>query len=250
MTNVESAKKYSIIAASCFAVLVVYNIYNAINSYDAINSRYFLSFSDFFKLYYSVILVCVIFIGFTVTLFLKNRLAVTIVSGIYALFHVYYITCMNQRLYYVVEYFSMFVSRGYYDPFLYLLADLLGLLAVVAVVIILIMSLKNKQITKNIWFIGAALLFVGTLIVRIRGGYFSDLSSSWKGMLDDLVEIVALLFVGLWAKKSITYGETAPVKEHATFAPQSYSAATSSNDVIGGADKLMNCSHSPHKASR
>ena len=148
MTNVESAKKYSIIAAICFAVLVVYNTYNAINSYDAINSHYFLSFSDFFKLYYSVILVCVIFIGFTVTLFLKNRLAVTIVSGIYALFHVYYITCMNQRLYHVVEYFSMFVSRGYYDPFLYLLADLLGLLAIVAVVIILIMSLKNESMNS------------------------------------------------------------------------------------------------------
>ena len=205
MTNTENGKKYSIIAAICFAVLAVYYVISDIVYYSG-NEYSSLSFLD--------ILGWAIAIGFAVTLFLKNKFAVTIVSGIYALLHVYYI----------VSYFSLY--------------NLLDLLAIVAVVVILVLSLKNNQITKKIWFIGAALLFAGTLILWIQGRYFAFISAAWKVMLSALVEIVAFLFVGLWVKESITTGQTAPVNEYATFNPQIYSNPTASNDAIGGADKL------------
>ena len=205
MTNAENGKKYSIIAAICFAVLAVYYVISDIVYYSG-NEYSFLSFLD--------ILSWAIAIGFAVTLFLKNKFAVTIVSGIYALLHAYYI----------VRFFSLY--------------DLLHFLAIVAVVVILALSLKNNQITKKIWFIGAALLFVGTLIFWIQDGCFEYISVVWKAMLSDLVEIVAFLFVGLWVKESITSGQTAPVNEYATFNPQTYSNQTASNDAIGGADKL------------
>lgn len=205
MTNTENGKKYSIIAAICFAVLAVYYVISDIVYYSG-NEYSSLSSLD--------ILGWAIAIGFAVTLFLKNKFAVTIVSGICALLHVYYI----------VRYFSLY--------------NLLDLLAIVAVVVILVLSLKNNQITKKIWFIGAALLFVGTLILWIQGRYFTFISAAWKVMLSALVEIVAFLFVGLWVKESITTGQTAPVNEYATFNPQIYSNPTASNDAIGGADKL------------
>ena len=205
MSNTENGKKYSIIAVICFAVLAVYYVISDIVYYSG--SKYSsLSFLD--------ILSWAIAIGFAVTLFLKNKFAVTIVSGIYALLHVYYIVC----------YFALY--------------NLLDLLAIVAVVVILALSLKNNQITKKIWFIGAALLFVGSLILWIQGGYFEYISAAWKAMLADLVEIVAFLFVGLWVKESITSSESTPVNEYATFDPQKYSNQTASNDAIGGADKL------------
>ncbi len=211
MTNTENGKKYSIIAAICFAVLAVYYVISDIVYYSG-NEYRSLSFLD--------ILGWAIAIGFAVTLFLKNKFAVTIVSGIYALLHVYYIV----HAYYIVSYFSLY--------------NLLDLLAIVAVVVILVLSLKNNQITKKIWFIGAALLFVGTLILWIQDRYFAFISAAWKEMLSALVEIVAFLFVGLWVKESITTGQTAPVNEYATFNPQIYSNPTASNDAIGGADKL------------
>ena len=205
MSNTENGKKYSMIAAICFAVLAVYYVISDIVYYSG-NKYSFLSFLD--------ILGWAIAIGFAVTLFLKNKFAVTIVSGIYALL----------RVYYIVRYFSLY--------------NLLNLLAIVAVVVILALSLKNNQITKKIWFIGAALLFVRTLILWIQGRYFEYISVAWIGMLSALVEIVAFLFAGLWVKESITSGQTAPVNEYATFDPQKYSNPTASNDAIGGADKL------------
>ena len=80
MTNTENGKKYSIIAAICFAVLAVYYVISDIVYYSG-NEYSSLSFLD--------ILGWAIAIGFAVTLFLKNKFAVTIVSGIYALLHVY-----------------------------------------------------------------------------------------------------------------------------------------------------------------
>ena len=54
-----------------------------------------------------------------------------------------------------------------------------------------------------------------------------------------IAEIVALAFAGMWLKDDITTVAVAPVNEYATFNPQGYSSTISSNDAIGGADKLM-----------
>ena len=116
----------------------------------------------------------------------------------------------------------------------------MDLLAIVAVVVILALSLKNTiKSQEKIWFIGAALLFVGRLILWIQVGYFEYISLLGKQCFPSaLVEIVAFLFVGLWVKDSITSGQTAPVNEYATFNPRTYSNLTAFNDTIGGADKL------------
>lgn len=216
MTNAENGKKYSIIAAICFAAVAVIGVIFDIIYYSG-NEYRSLSFFN--------ILGLAILIGFSVTLFINNRFAVTIVSGIYALYYVYDI----------VRDFSL---QG-------LLHSLVG----VTVVVILVLSLKNNQITKKIftknnWFFGAVLLFVGTLISLWdqRGYLENNTSDAWililMGLVFRVVKIVPFLFVGLWVKESITSSQTAPVNEYATFSPQKYSNPTESNDAIGGADKL------------
>ncbi|HAY19380.1 MAG TPA: hypothetical protein DCY17_00845 [Clostridiales bacterium] len=57
-------------------------------------------------------------------------------------------------------------------------------------------------------------------------------------MLVSIVEIVALLFVGMWIKEDATPAEAAPVNEYATFNPQSVYSTTAVSSTIGGADKL------------
>ena len=80
-------------------------------------------------------------------------------------------------------------------------------------------------------------MLLGCLVGWITNDYFEFLSAAWKSMVFNIIEIVAILFVGMWIKEDATPTETAPVNEYATFNPQAvYSAPASS--AIGGADKL------------
>lgn len=200
MLNAKNGKEYAISTAICFVFIAVYKVIQSIDLYS--NPYYFYDWRDYLDL--------AIYIGLAVTLFLKNKYLVTIVFGINALFSVTFFDVHGGSIY----------------NFVYLL----DLLTHIAVVVILVLSIKNNQITKKIWFIGGALVLVRTLIIFcFQRHYISPVL---------YFEMEAFLFVGLWAKESIISKETAPEKESATFNPRTYSSAVSFNNAIEGTDAL------------
>jgi len=205
MTNTEKKSNFSLIAAIIYAVIAVYTIINRI---VYVNSSEYASITAINIIYWIVL------IGLAVTLFMKNKKAVVFAAGANALLNVYYL----------VEWFSLW--------------NLFYFLAYAVFVVIIILALKGNAVAKKIWFLAGALLFVGSMIGWIQGGYFAYISAAWKSLLVGIAEIVALVFSGMWLKDDIASVADAPVNEYATFNPQTYSNPTAPNDAIGGADKL------------
>lgn len=208
MAKTENAKKFSLIAAICYTIYALYNIVNQI---------IYVSNSD----YATITALNVIFVifwvaalGMAVTLFMKNKKAVVAAAGVNALLGAY---C-------IISYFSLW-------NFCYFLAY-------ASVVVFVILTLKGNDVVKKIWFVPAAVLLLGCVIGWITGGYFEFLSAAWKSMLVSIVEIVALLFAGMWVKEIVAPAEASPVNEYATFNPQSINSTPASSSAIGGADKL------------
>lgn len=205
MTKTESGKKYALIAAICYAVYAIYNIINRI---------IYVSNSEYATITVFNILFWIGMLGMAVALFVKNQKIVIAAAGVNALLGAYYI----------VTYFSLW--------------NLCDFLAYASVVVFVVLTLKGNDVVKKIWFIPAAVLLLGCVIGWITGGYFEFLSAAWKSMLVSIVEIVALLFVGMWVKEIIAPAEASPVNEYATFNPQSINSTPASSSAIGGADKL------------
>lgn len=205
MTKTESGKKYALIAAICYAVYAIYNIINGI---------IYVSNSEYATITVFDILFWIGMLGMAVALFVKNQKIVIAAAGVNALLGAYYI----------VAYFSLW--------------NLCDFLAYASVVVFVILTLKGNDVVKKIWFVPAAVLLLGCVIGWITGGYFEFLSAAWKSMLVSIVEIVALLFVGMWVKEIVAPAEASPVNEYATFNPQSINSTPASSSAIGGADKL------------
>lgn len=205
MTKTESGKKYALIAAICYAVYAIYNIINRI---------IYASKSEYFTITVFNILFWIGMLGMVVALFMKNQKIVIAAAGVNALLGAYYF----------VSYFSLW--------------NLCDFLAYASVVVFVILTLKGNDVVKKIWFVPAAVLLLGCVIGWITGGYFEFLSAAWKSMLVSIVEIVALLFAGMWVKEIVAPAEASPVNEYATFNPQSINSTPASSSAIGGADKL------------
>lgn len=202
MTKTESGKKYALIAAICYAVYAIYNIIDVI----IYVSNYEYATITVFK-----ILFWIRMLGMAVALFVKNQKIVIAAAGVNALLGAYYI----------VTNFSLW--------------NLCDFLAYASVVVFVILTLKGNDVVKKIWFVPAAVLLLGCVIDWIE---FLSATWIWKSMLVSIVEIVALLFVGMWIKEDATPAEAAPVNEYATFNPQSVYSTTAVSSTIGGADKL------------
>lgn len=205
MTKTESGKKYALIAAICYAVYAIYNIINRI---------IYVSNSEYATITVFNILFWIGMLGMAVALFVKNQKIVIAAAGVNALLGAYYI----------VTYFSLW--------------NLCDFLAYASVVVFVVLTLKGNDVVKKIWFVPAAVLLLGCVIGWITGGYFEFLSAAWKSMLVSIVEIVALLFAGMWVKEIVAPAEASPVNEYATFNPQSINSTPASSSAIGGADKL------------
>ena len=205
MTKTESGKKYALIAAICYAVCAIY---------DIINGIIYVSNSEYATITVFSILFWIIMFGMAVALFVKNRKIIIAAAGGNALL----------RAYYTVTYFSLW--------------NLCDFLAYASVVVFVVLTLKGNDVVKKIWFVPAAVFLLGCIIGWITGGYFDFLSVAWKSMLGSIVEIVALLFVGMWVKEIVAPPEASPVNEYATFNPQSINSTPASSSAIGGADKL------------
>ena len=205
MTKTESGKKYALIAAICYAVYAIYNIINRI---------IYVSNSEYATITVFNILFWIGMLGMAVALFMKNQKIVITAAGVNALLGAYYI----------VTYFSLW--------------NLCDFLAYASVVVFVVLTLKGNDVVKKIWFVPAAVLLLGCVIGWTTGGYFEFLSAAWKSMLVSIVEIVALLFAGMWVKEIVAPAEASPVNEYATFNPQSINSTPASSSAIGGADKL------------
>ena len=202
MTKTESGKKYALIAATCYAVYAIYNIIDVI----IYVSNYEYATITVFK-----ILFWIGMLGMAVALFVKNQKIVIAAAGVNALLGAYYI----------VTYFSLW--------------NLCDFLAYASVVVFVILTLKGNDVVKKIWFVPVAVLLLGCVIDWIE---FLSATWIWKSMLVSIVEIVALLFAGMWVKEIVAPAEASPVNEYATFSPQSVNSTPASSSAIGGADKL------------
>mgnify|MGYP003187915629 FL=1 len=202
MTKTESGKKYALIAAICYAVYAIYNIIDVI----IYVSNYEYATITVFK-----ILFWIRMLGMAVALFVKNQKIVIAAAGVNALLGAYY----------TVTYFSLW--------------NLCDFLAYASVVVFVILTLKGNDVVKKIWFVPAAVLLLGCVIDWIE---FLSATWIWKSMLVSIVEIVALLFAGMWVKEIVAPAEASPVNEYATFNPQSVNSTPASSSAIGGADKL------------
>lgn len=206
MDKSENGKKYALIAAICYAAIAIYSIINRI-TYVNKNPEYA-------SITVVNILTWVIFIGFAVVLFMKNKKALLAVAGANTVLDIYFL----------IRNFSLF--------------NLFDFLAYAALIIIIILALKSNISATKIWFLAAVLLFVGSLIMWIKYGYFSYLSAAWKSMLVTIIECVALMFSGMWIKDDLSPAETTQTNEYATFNPQAIGGTQAKTDAIGGADKL------------
>lgn len=205
MTSTEKKRIFPLIAAIIYAGIAVYIIRNTIIYVNRWEDE---SITTIDIIYWIVL------IGRAVTLFMKNKKAVVFAAGVNVLLDVYYL----------VKWFGLW--------------NLFDFLAYAAFVVIIILAIKRNAVVKKIWFLAGTLLFVRSMIGWIQGGYFEYISATWRSLLVDIAEIVALVLAGLWLNDDIAPVADAPVNEYATFDPQRCSSTTASYDVIGGADKL------------
>lgn len=190
------------IAAICYAVYAIYNIIDVI---------IYVSNHEYATITVFKILFWIRMLGMAVALFVKNQKIVIAAAGVNALLGAYY----------TVTYFSLW--------------NLCDFLAYASVVVFVILTLKGNDVVKKIWFVPAAVLLLGCVIDWIE---FLSATWIWKSMLVSIVEIVALLFAGMWVKEIVAPAEASPVNEYATFNPQSVNSTPASSSAIGGADKL------------
>lgn len=209
MTNTEKKSHFSLMAAIIYAAIAVYNIINRI---IYANSTEVVSITAFNIVYWIVL------IGLAVTLFMKNKKAVAFAAGVNALLYVYHLV-VGVRSW---TFFSMSNFCTY-----------------AVFVVIIVMAIRGNTVVKKTWFLAGTILLVGSMICWIQYGRFEFIAYYWESLLVTIAEIVALAFAGMWLKDDITTVAVAPVNEYATFNPQGYSSTISSNDAIGGADKLM-----------
>lgn len=220
MTKSETEKKYSLIAAICYTVYVLYCIINAI---------VFVLQYDYATITAWDIIFWIPSISMAVALFMKNKKAVVVAAGIKVLYNACYFFFYVRHLFSDSKYFL-------YDC-VYFLWKFSALAAYISAVVLIILSIKCNSIVKKIWFLPSVVLISGCIIHWITNHYFFMFSHVWDSMLFSILECVALLFVGMWIKEGITASNTAPVNKNATFNSQTVYSATASS-AIGGADKL------------
>ena len=177
MERTDNGKKYALIAAGCYAAMVLFFIMK-----NAAVFRYGIPIDESFWLF-RFFLCLIIPIGLALVLFMENKKALAIVAGANALRICYY-----SLVAYVYLWWSMF-----------------DVLAYAALVAIILLALKKNQLINLIWFFPAALLLAGSLIGWIRYNYFSILSYVWRDMATVVAEFLALLFVGRWLRNSVLF---------------------------------------------
>lgn len=174
-------RECAIIAAICLGIYSAFRIYNVVSSmlkYD----------------YYSMSVITVInyiaLISLAIMLFIgKRHIGFLIASGSVIALYIYNIIEVASAG------FSFEVMKAYFlEGISHIILFVLLLFAVIDV-----LSKKDKVI-RFLWFVPAAVYLVSFVINCIRWEYFSDLPSTWKYIIFNLIYVIALFFVGLWIR--------------------------------------------------
>ena len=221
MDKSEKGKKYALIAAICYSAIAIYLIINRI--------VYAHNNPEHTSIPVVTILTWIIFIGFAVFLFIKNKKALLVVAGantildIYHMLNIYFLSQNSDFVFYLFDFFAYAASFFAYT----------------ALIIILILALKANSSSTRIWFLAAALLFVGSVIKWMSYGSLSYIiSTAWKSILKNIIECFALMLSGMWIKNDLSPAEITQTHEYASFNPQAIGVTQAKVDAIGGADKL------------
>lgn len=188
MGSIKKSRKYSIIAATCYAAFSVLTAIMTIMCV-AYGWKY-----DFFEAI-EIVIETLTLAGLAITVFTENRIAVAVALGVYT---------SIIRMYYIIAYFD--------------LTNLLMFIACAVVLVTVIMAIQKKEIMNKIWFIGGSVMLLSSIIKLIElaeidyfegikyfieDGYFglmfiADISVIFSYVL----EVVGLSFIGLWLKES------------------------------------------------
>lgn len=193
MTKFKNGKAFALVAAILFAQYTVSLIFNHIVL--MIN----LSHSPYpVPLHWLNVCVWIALIVMTIALFAKNKTLVIISTGVQFL---------------ILAYQTFVVAWGSARLF----ALFLQALAYASVIVFIFLAQKGKSVVKGIWFIPAALFFVGKILNWFVSDFFEIIEAYVSSMLLDVLVAVAFVFLGLWIKKNVALGEAAPENEQAAF---------------------------------
>lgn len=176
MTKTNNGKIFAIIAALLYAVGAVWSI---IETIATLNDYPWYPTEGIVILVFS----CLILAAFSIAMFLRNKIVLAVTAGIAIAFHIY------------------LLARSSGDVSI---SSVFSLLVYISLIALAVMALNNVQAVKYLWFLPCALLLIGNLIVWIEYDYFEFFSYVWKTVTLGLIEIVALLFAGLWLKEEVS----------------------------------------------
>lgn len=212
MTKTNHEKIYSIITGICFALCFALYVINII-----IRRMEYMSYGISLRYDWADIIYGVVLLACSIVMFLpQKRIAAIVIFAMFVLYRGY----------------DSAASARYYGIWFFLPW------AAVLLLLFLMLALKNSKIVRNIWFFAIAVLGVSTLMFWIRWIDLEDLKYCWRYILLDLIEVIGLLFFGLWSKADIIAGEASATSD--TYGAFSAQNVSESYD-IGGADRLKTC---------
>lgn len=203
MTKTDKSRIYSIIGAVLFTIWGLLIFCNTIG--------YILRFEDILDIVFE----CGVPVGFGVTLFLRDKKGVLVVSAVKA----------------VLIFQGLFRIFNIYDVFYF--AVYAGLFCVSE------LAIRRNNIVRKVWFIPMALLCA--LYLMICAAYDFDFMS-----LEYFAETAGVLFIGLWLREDVI----SPAAEKKMEVNNVYNIFNKNNvredtrnhdSLIGGADRLKAC---------
>lgn len=221
--STSSVSNFSLTAVVCYAVCAAYILYVGLCHWS---------------IGISLVLGIVGMAAMAIALFMKNTKVLMAATVINAIFGTCYCIIGRYCDYndYLGETYRFYLYRlcDHYVDGCNIFGGICNCLAYLGVFALIMLSLKGKAIVKKIWFAPASVMFLGytvnwmNYLLRLNFLLKLNFLDVWCDMLFNIVEIVALLFVGMWLKKSTVVKKAALTVVNSTLAPA----------IIGGADAL------------
>lgn len=233
MTKTKSNKIYAFIAAAFFGGYlacrgirtILYICRNSFTTYIG---------NNIFDWIFSGLLFLILLAAMSISLFTRNKKLVIGVTFAYAIY------CICDTIYYNIFYNILYFSEYYnsisdYFSIWTFIQMFFEILTYVTLIICAFFAIKKNKIFPKIWFLPGAIMLFGRLLFWAHYGYFSMISY----MIIDIIEITALLFMGIWFKKDMAPAKDEVVNEYETFNPETLcTASATAESAIGGADKI------------
>ncbi len=125
-----------------------------------------------------------------------------------------------------------YVINSRLDAFFFgFLACLFSAIAYAVLAAVTVYAIKKNQIVAKTWFSPGILFLISVLLEFMDSPYVF-------GLLFPVVELIALLFAGLWLKAPFEPEPSTQTNGYAAFNPQAARGTPEGAQAIGGADKL------------